>query len=347
MRFVRRVHRRLVVVRALERGGACVGVASIFACVFASVALAQGRDAMPLVLPTLLLGAAVGVLWGFSRRPTRFEAVVEADRQLALDDLLATAYAQRGGGDPWQLAVVAIADARCRTLSADAVIVHRYGGRAWGGIGLAAATGLTLALLSGVPQPSRARPADADHANVATAEARPVQPDHQAHRSSPPNAARAHASPESRGGRRGLSPAAHGADATRGRASDHPFAPAADDAGDGGERAGQTAIRGDGLPRPLTRGSDASDDAAATAGGGAAGAESPAAVSADWRITSGRSASPGSARPNRATPPWSLPSWDADRAAAGDAVRAGRVPDAYRDVVSEYFQEPGSVAGSQ
>ncbi|MEA2707979.1 MAG: hypothetical protein QOF78_580, partial [Phycisphaerales bacterium] len=148
MRFVRRVHRRLIVVRALEYSGACAGIASIFACAFALAALWQGRDAMPLVLPTLAIGASAGLLLGFARRPTRFEAVIEADRQLNLSDLLATAYAQRDSDDPWHLIVVAIADQRCRALAPSTVVVHRYGGRAWGGIGLAAASGLTLALLS-------------------------------------------------------------------------------------------------------------------------------------------------------------------------------------------------------
>ena len=37
-------------------------------------------------------------------------------------------------------------------------------------------------------------------------------------------------------------------------------------------------------------------------------------------------------------PPWSSPSWRADGEAAGEAVRSGRVPEAYRDVVTEYFR---------
>ena len=48
MRFTRRVHRRLVMVRAVERSGVCAGVASIFACLFAGIALVQGRA--PLLL---------------------------------------------------------------------------------------------------------------------------------------------------------------------------------------------------------------------------------------------------------------------------------------------------------
>jgi hypothetical protein len=53
--------------------------------------------------------------------------------------------------------VIATADARCRTLAANDVILNRFGGRAWGGIGLAAALVLTLGLMSANPRPSVAR----------------------------------------------------------------------------------------------------------------------------------------------------------------------------------------------
>jgi hypothetical protein len=35
--------------------------------------------------------------------------------------------------------------------------------------------------------------------------------------------------------------------------------------------------------------------------------------------------------------PWQSASWSADRAAAVEALRSGRVPDAYRDLVRAYF----------
>jgi hypothetical protein len=347
VRFIRRVHRRLVVVRALERSGACVAVASIFACLFATVALVQGRDAMQLVLPTLAIGALAGLIWGLAARPTRFDAVIEADRQLDLADLLATAYARRGDDDPWQRAVVAIADQRCRALAPAAVVVHRYGGRAWGGIGLSAALGLTLALLSGVPQDSRARTATnaKPAATVSAAETVESPQARTADASSAAAEARAKiAAAESRAGIRSESPAANDPD---GRASDNALTRPGSD-GSGGERAGQTsAAAGDALPRPAAAGEDDHDNAAnaatiagggATAGGpvgspkdaAAARAAEPAGAPAGRTIAGGR-------RPHAA--PWSSPSWPADRAAAGQAIRAGRVPDAYRDVVSAYFDD--------
>src|SRR5688572_28110842 len=222
VRFVRRVHRRFILVRAAERAGACLGVASGFACLFAALALFQGRDAMQLVLPTLAAGALVGIIWGFSRRPSAFDAVVEADRQLQLADLLASAYAQRHGADPWQRAVVALADERCRSLSPAAVMVHRYGGRAWGGIGLSAALGLTLALLSGVPQDSRARPADVRRASTAT-EAAEESPEMQAmaagSSAASPSPQSAAGAAESRAGMAADANAADAADASAASAS--------------------------------------------------------------------------------------------------------------------------------
>ena len=347
MRFVRRVHRRLVVARALERSGACLGVASIFACAFASIALFQGRDAMQLVLPTIACGAVVGMIWGLVRRPTRFDAIVEADRQLSLDDLLATAYARRASDDPWERAVVAIGDDRCRALAPAAVVVHRYGGRAWGGIGLSAALGLTLALLSGVPQDSRARAtANPKLPPVASAKEMAESPQSQQWDASSAAAeARAKiAAAESRAGIGSESPATHDAAASR---SDNEFAhPGNDDGGGGGERAGQTrAAAGDATPlRPAAGATGASADAITTAGGGAATADinsgksagSVAGKSADSSAGKSAGTSPAS---TPKPPPWSSPSWDADRAAAGEAVHSGRVPDAYRDVISEYFRD--------
>ena len=348
MRFVRRVHRRLVLVRAAERSGACVGVASIFACAFASAALIQGRDAMQLVLPMLAVGAVLGIVWGFSKRPTRFEAIVEADRQLDLSDLLTTAYAQRDSEDPWQRTVVALADARCRSLSPAAVVVHRYGGRAWGGIGLMAALGLTLALLSGVPQASRARSVQAKGSAAPIAEATEMGG------MTPASAAAVHplvkpsSSSESRVGSAGdPGNANHAQSAT----SDN-LPPRGEGASSsiGGEKAGRTAAAsGDAVPRAIGSGNDPSADAMATAGGGggATSSASPARGPAGSREGSGGTSGGGDVRANEKNPPWASPSWDADRAAAGAAgaaMREGRVPDAYRDVVSEYFRETPSTS---
>jgi len=339
MRFARRVHWRLVVVRAAERSGACVGVASVFASVLAGVAMLQRRDAMPLVLATLAIGAIVGVLWGLSRRPTRSEAIAEADRQLKLSDLLATAYAQRGSDDPWQCAVVAIADQRCRSLSPAAVVVHRYGGRTWGGIGLSAAMGLTLALLSGVPQDSRARTVDAKRATSGNAIlAETTQAPTMTTAALPASAGNEGISAAS-DARIGASSDASSAKESNGASSDNTLTRAGNSSSADGERAGQNSASGDAVPHGASDGREAAADASLTSGGGVAADAAPAGGSVDAAGASGGIAVSRGRIENKKSPPWSSSSWGADRAAAGEAVRAGRVPDAYRDVVSEYFRE--------
>ena len=335
MRFVRGVHRRFVAVRALERAGACGGVASIFACAFASVALMQGRNAMWLVLPMLLGGAILGLIWGLMRRPTRFDAVLEADRQLDLADLLATAYAQRESDDPWQRTIVSIADARCAELSPATVIVHRYGGRAWGGIGLVAALGLTLALLSGVPQDSRARavlrarvPVVSDANESAPRDLTPVTS----------SASGDHVPPRAESDV-GMAGAAKSDDAAHTATPSNNLAQHRSDQSGTGEKPAQTSSTpsGDAVPRSVASGDGAHADTPSAAGGGASQTAAAAPSGVDVTALSGSTVS-GDAATQAKPPPWSSPSWDADRAAAGAAMRDGRVPDAYRDVVSEYFR---------
>ena len=340
LRFARAVHWRLVFARAVERGGACAGAASAFACVFAAVAIVQGRDAMPLVLATLALGAMVGIIWGFSTRPTRFDAICEADRQLKLSDLLATAYAQRGGDDAWQRMIVALADDRCRSLSPAAVVVHRYGGRAWGGIGFSAALGLTLALLSGVPRDSRARTVDGRIAATANKVEQPTQSRDEI-TAAPSASADGVPTPDPTSSESRASALADPDDSrasSSGATSDNPITRAGDN-GSGGQRAGQTSASGDAVPRGTSDGREASTSATASpASGGAATASAAARADDAASASAGNTVSRGS-HANAKSPPWSSSSWSADRAAAGDAVRAGRVPDAYRDVVGEYFRD--------
>jgi len=134
---------------------------------------------------------------------------------------------------------------------------------------------------------------------------------------------------------------------TDGAPSDNPFTRPGTESS-GGERAGQTAASGDAVPRSVGDGHQPSADATATAagGGGATDATAPAIAP---NATSGTRASSGAnaaAAASEKSPPWSSSSWDADRAAVGEAVRSGRVPDAYRDVVREYFRERDSNNGS-
>jgi hypothetical protein len=161
--FVRAVHRRVVVVRAVERAGVCAAIAAGFALVFTGTMLWRGDNGFPLAIGTILLGGVIGLLWGLAQRPEIADAALAADRQLQLADLLATALSLVSNQDPWARAVVATAEQRCRTLSADAIVVGRLGGRAWGGIGLAAALVMTVGALSALPGESPAGDAKRGH----------------------------------------------------------------------------------------------------------------------------------------------------------------------------------------
>src|SRR5688500_3650177 len=161
-RFVSALHRRLLVLRALE--ATARGAAGGCAAGAVMIPLLYWRDvpALPPTLGALLLGAATGLLWGVTRRPTRLQVAAEADRQLNLADLLGTAITVRqkaresdryAGAQPWLGAVLTLADEAARRHTPSQVILHRLHARAWGGIAIAAGLVLTVAALTS-PEPT-------------------------------------------------------------------------------------------------------------------------------------------------------------------------------------------------
>src|SRR5689334_12961153 len=90
-RFIHAVHRRWVVLRALERCGACAVVGCVIAAGMAGAGMWIGRDVLGVSAMLIAGGAVAGLAWGAARRPTLHMAAAEADRQLDLNDLLATA----------------------------------------------------------------------------------------------------------------------------------------------------------------------------------------------------------------------------------------------------------------
>src|SRR5688572_21535800 len=181
-RFLRRVHRRWVLLRAVESAGVGAAIGCAAALALVPVLLWRDRPAVSVALTLMAVAGAAGLLFGLTRRPTLYAAAVEADRQLDLHDLLASALASLDSNDGWGGAVVAHAEARCRTLSPDAILLNRLGVRAWSGIGLAAALVLTLSLLSSRPEPSIA-------SNTATVARRSAPPRAPAVQDVPPSIA--------------------------------------------------------------------------------------------------------------------------------------------------------------
>src|SRR3954447_16047782 len=149
-RFVRRVYRRLIVLRLAEWAG--VGFVAGCGLALVLIPLLRNRSESPLVLAGIItgIGAAIGLIAAALRRPGMIEAAIEADRQLDLADLLATAWMleKSNAMEDFELAVLTIARDRAANLRPASVMLHRLGVRAWGGIGLAGALVLTVAILT-------------------------------------------------------------------------------------------------------------------------------------------------------------------------------------------------------
>jgi hypothetical protein len=157
--FMRALHRRFVLVRGAERIGAGVLIASGGAAALLPLAWWRGVASLPIVLFVLGAGAAVGLIAGIVQRPTRMDAAAEADRQFRLADLLGTAVMvsdRRCTPQPWDSAVIASADERCRRLSPSSVILYRWGARAWGGVLLGTCLVLILSLTMTQSAPTQA-----------------------------------------------------------------------------------------------------------------------------------------------------------------------------------------------
>ena len=341
-RFVRALHRRLVMVRALE----CAGLGALAGCCFAAglIPLLLWRDqpAMPPTAGALIIGALAGFVWGATRRPSRLDAAAEADRQLGLADLIGTAWAVKrrdresdrdAEAAPWIASVLVTAEAACARHAPADVIFRRLNARTWGGIALAAvvvvsvaglveqspdaraagegATGSRLeALVTPLPRGAKS-PDAAREQKPSTSLPRPSQPTRDP-------------SEEESANESTQSPGERSADATgQGRAGDNGSA-------GGSARARTPKPPSPARPESTTAPARAPEDGPIAGGAGSgAGANSGTIGRTASGTASGQSAAP--------TPPWRSADWPDDVRRAHEALGAGRVPDAYRDLVREYF----------
>lgn len=346
VRFIRAVYRRLVLVRAVERAGICVVVAGGFSLVAALVLMSRGEDALQWCAGALLVGAGIGLGWGLVRRPGMIEAASAADRQFGLSDLLSSALLSRAD-DAWSRAVIAIADQRCRGLSGNAVVLHRLGGRAWGGIGLSLALVLTVGAMSNVMMQERssARAREVRSAltngNDTDSQARGMEKqktrDLLAASDQPGvgHAGRHQAPDESRSVDLDENASEASASSSNGAELKHREAP-----GEGlRESSSDVADSHQRLDEDGGRGRDSDANAAIVSGGGSSQAEGNGSQSdsaSDGGQTGGRA---DAASSHRNAPPWQSKEWSADRESALRAIEAGKVPDRSRDVVREYFKD--------
>lgn len=306
------------------------------------------RD-VPAMVPTigvLVLGAASGLLWGLTRRPTILEAAAQADRQLNLSDLLGTALWVRGSqresnrddaAGPWLQSVLLMADAACAVHAPSQVILRRLNARAWGGVAVAAALVVTLSALSTREPMARAAAAASGGERPSALRLSPEVgrgTDSAANRSRAPAMAR---SPGTGPGRENEGAMKTGviesADARGGNASTSSSpAGAPGDAGAGGGAGRARGVRPGGPPgvaRGQTPGSAPQHGKAASGGGGES--------STIGNDPSAPGALGGASTPAPAAPPWHSAGWADDVRQANEALDAGGVPDAHRDLVRQYF----------
>ncbi len=150
-RFLQAVHRRRVAWRVVESAGLGIAIGAIAGASLAGVMLWRQLDGAGIAMSAIALGAIAGVLHGFVRHPTLLDTTSEADRQLKLHDLLATALTMRASTDPWAKLVVMQAHRRAASLRPGDVLLQRFGARAWSGIGLVSAIALVLSAMTVKP----------------------------------------------------------------------------------------------------------------------------------------------------------------------------------------------------
>ncbi|MGH7179791.1 MAG: hypothetical protein ACREJC_20615 [Tepidisphaeraceae bacterium] len=305
--------------RTLEHAGVGLLIASAFSATLLAVIWLRGGAPVEATLFALSLGAACGLTRSVLSRPGALDTAMRIDHTLGSPDLFSTALSltqRRGESDPFANAVVAIANARARGVSPSTLVLRRLGSRAWGGIGIAGASVLTLALLVSQPTQSRARSDLADR-TTSTDQSIPIATTDVPSSASPFIAPAATATDDS-------SDSAQSANASADRHADASAAAS----GDGASRTTDTSAAAS-PPRARTA-ADSRSQLPASGGAGSASAGESA----------GLSLGSVDAPVRTAAPPWSGPTWSADRAAALRTIQDARIPDDYRDLVREYFQRP-------
>jgi hypothetical protein len=121
------------------------------------VALWQQRPATELSAVLLAAGGTLGAIYGLTRRPRLLDTAMRVDRQFGWHDLLSTVLQPSTFADAAFATILARqADAVCRRRRPNELIVRRLGSRVWGGIGIAAATVLSVSLMGTQPNESAA-----------------------------------------------------------------------------------------------------------------------------------------------------------------------------------------------
>lgn len=336
--FLRRVHRRQVAVRLIERIGLGILGGCAAALPLLSIAIWRGLETVPLAIAAVSLGAMAGVVWGIVSRPRILASAMEADEQFQWDDLLSSAWTlrHRPTDEPWVGMVLDLADERTRKALPSALVLNRLGARTWGGIGLATALVIVLTLLPTYAVPTQAggnvelvrqmnSPEAVSDANALFSSGKGVprsvvQQDPDELTGNPALAQEEAVSGSFGQNHQSLeSDARPGADSLRqngtGTGASHSNSP------------DRTALA---APR------DASIGAKADAGGNTSSGTGESTGASSGKSHGSGSIAGSSSHPQH-IPPWQSPTWQSDSQAAQSAVEGGRVPAAYGDIVRQYF----------
>jgi hypothetical protein len=335
-RFVSAVHRRMFLLRAAERLGLCLLGGCVVLFILMPILIWRSQATTELALITSGASLLAGVVWSLTSRPTKLAAAMEADRQLKLHDLLGTALLlkQTSSRSEIEQTVLSQADIRSSQFSPSAVVLHRLGARGWGGIGLAVALVIGLSLMG--PDSSRA----AARASLTPRSWQDVELDNQNS-----NATHLLQTPDMR--RPKVDTGTDDTDPLKSNmpdsnpstvAAEHtteapPSDPGVATEGTGGGAGQSTAKSDPGKSEDPTASGSSKNGTPGneTAGGGGTSIDNGSAAG-----KSGHTAAPGKA--HKPAPVWQSQSWPADQESARSAIRSGQIPDAYRDLVRDYFE---------
>jgi hypothetical protein len=326
-----------MLLRLIERAGMAAAMSCTVALPLSLLLGWRGSDATEPALLCITLGLLAGIAWGATELPTILEAAMEADRQLQWADLLGSAWLLRARpDDPWRRMVLNDADRRCRGLSPSSIFLRRLTPRTWSGIVLALT--LTLALSAWIGSPAASLAHDARPAGDVGSTQTPDRGDRPLLAPIPLGMRPSAAPPDGQDAAsdRATPPVPDRADNTTAasRSGDVPDLKAASSDGQGGAL-GRTNPRFPDHESP--RVGDTPGETPSV-GGKLPGGNAPS--SADGTIGAQTSGGAVSSTLKQAPEnvPWTMQSWPGAADAAQQAVAAGRVPPACRDLIREYFQ---------
>ena len=328
-RFLRRLRRRSWLVRTAERVGLCAAVACGGAWLLELLLIWRGQAAWPVCLTALAAGCLTGLTWGIASPPSRLEAAIEADTQLHLSDLLGTAWsilsAKGSKTDAWQQIIVSQAEARSRQTSPAQVWFNRWGGRAWGGVGLAAVLAVAFAFV-----PTHAARSQTGEATVSFSPKDSHDNDLSDH-----DGLVADTFPVT--GR----PVGSRPDDEVGTKTQENEPPSDNTAGTGSGTSANThaLMHSNTNPHPTSPSGNAGNPGGPhDSAGGTSGGTTSATGQA------GGSTGPSDAANNhggRPIAPWHTLDWPRNQADALSAIDSGQIPDRYRTLVRAYFERSG------